>query len=94
MLSVYVNKPVLLNVFTASENGWMNTKWMMIILAAVIGGLALLLALSFLCYRLVHISSLQLYLYNSFKLLSFFTDLKKYCGTCLLCQLCLLDQFV
>ncbi|XP_052226885.1 disintegrin and metalloproteinase domain-containing protein unc-71-like isoform X2 [Dreissena polymorpha] len=38
-------------VVQAKENSWMDTKWMMIILAGVVGGLALLLGVSFLCYR-------------------------------------------
>ncbi|WAR09848.1 UNC71-like protein, partial [Mya arenaria] len=38
-------------VVQANESSWMDTKWMMIILASVVGGLALLFAMSFLCYR-------------------------------------------
>ncbi|XP_053373871.1 disintegrin and metalloproteinase domain-containing protein unc-71-like isoform X1 [Mercenaria mercenaria] len=38
-------------VVQAEESGWLNTQWMMIILASVIGGLALILGLSFVCYR-------------------------------------------
>lgn len=38
-------------VVQAEESGWLNTQWMMIILASVIGGLAIVLGLSFICYR-------------------------------------------